>query len=335
MPDKNLMIVGMKNFNFSEIEDKANGEKYFQFEGYLSTFGNIDLVDDVCVQGCFADSLKERTPKLLFQHNWDEPVGIFTEIYEDEKGLYVKGKMPMSDTTVSGKIAPQMKIGSIDSMSIGYSTEVYEINRETGIRYLKKVKLWEGSIVTLPANPQARIDYVKNLRKEYTKNNKIFVADFPILDVSEKWDAEKASERVKNLENIPDLPVFDCVEGKVFVNPRACFALKAGIIGAKGGFKGDVELAKSFLNEYYEKMGLDAPFKEGREISFCETEFKNIPLAEMSFILRNGKLSKSCSDYLARKALITETPDESGQDWGEALKEFNERLEKEIKGITN
>lgn len=333
MTKKEFMVLSATEIKSFETEDKATGKKYFEFQGYLSTFGNVDLGQDVCVRGCFEKSLKERKPKLLYQHDWDEPVGIFTEIYEDEKGLFVKGKMPMSDVTVSGKIAPQMEIGSIDSMSIGYYTKVYEMDSERGIRYLKEVVLLEGSIVTFPMNPEARVEYIKTLNKKYTESEKI--ADFPILDISEKWDAEKASERVKELENLPALPVFDCVEGKAVVNPRACFALKAGIIGAKGGFKGDVDLAKSFLNEYYEKMGLDAPFKEGREITFCETEIKNIPLAEMAFILRNGKLSKSCSDYLARKALQTETPDESGVNWEKALKEFNERLEKEIKGITN
>jgi hypothetical protein len=329
---KNLMFVEMKEMKFGEIEDKATNSKYFEFEGYLSTFGNKDLGDDICVQGCFADSLKERTPKLLFQHDWNQPVGIFTECREDQKGLFVKGKMPLEDTTVSGKIAPQMKIGSINSMSIGYRTKVAEYDHETGIRKLIKVDLWEGSIVTLPMNPEARIEFVKSLQAEYAKlQGGIQIPEFDIAEISLKWEAEKAQEAIKTLalDNIPELPVFDVVEGKAVVSPRGMFALKAQMIGAKGGFKGDKELAKAFLNEYYEKMNLEAPFKEGREVTFCETEMKNISLSEMSYIFRNGKLSKSCSDYYARKALSTENADDSTEGL-KMIRELNERLTKEI-----
>lgn len=334
-----LMIVGMKNFDFGEIEEKVQGERYFTFKGYLSTFGNVDLVDDVCLEGCFRESLQKMTPKLLYQHNWDDPIGVFTEIREDSKGLYVEGKMPLADNLVKGKIAPQMKIGSIDSMSIGYRTRVAEYDEETGIRTLKKVDLYEGSIVTLPANPEARIEAVKSLRETFKENYetpKQKISDFKFADMNHIFNPELALNSIKEagLDNVPELPVFDVIDGKAFVIPRALFALKAQIIGAKGGFDGDVEFAKEFLNKYYEKMNLEAPFKEGREVTFCETEMKNLPLSEMSYIFRNGKLSKSCSDYFSRKAFEFEnsenSPDDSDDSDDSDLKELNSFFENEI-----
>ncbi|MFA5659331.1 MAG: hypothetical protein WC900_08610, partial [Oscillospiraceae bacterium] len=83
---------------------------------------------------------------------------------------------------------------------------------------------------------------------------------------------------------------------------------------------------------YYVKLNLnlESPFVKNREVSFCELEMKNIPLAEMTYILRNAKLSKSCSDYIARKTLSLENSDVS-EEGRKLLKEMNERLENEIK----
>ena len=109
-----------KTFPF-EVKSFRQDEKYFYFEGYLSTFGNEDRGGDVAVKGCTIESLKEHTPSLLWSHKGDEPLGVFDSLVEDEFGLYVKARMPIDDTLVKGRIIPQMEIGSIKSMSIGYA----------------------------------------------------------------------------------------------------------------------------------------------------------------------------------------------------------------------
>jgi HK97 family phage prohead protease len=143
---------------------KENGNQFFKFSGYASTFGNIDRVNDVVVRGAFIESLKEMMPILLWQHEWHEPVGVFLKCQEEEKGLYVEAKMPLDDDFVRGRVVPQMKVGSIKSMSIGYSTENYTYDENSGITYLNKLKLWEVSLVTIPANSQAVITDMKSLK---------------------------------------------------------------------------------------------------------------------------------------------------------------------------
>ena len=334
MNEKGLIVVGISGIEYKTIQDKAGKDAYFSVSGYLSTFGNLDLVDDVCVRGCFADTLKTRTPKLLNQHKWDEPVGAFDKLEEDDKGLYFEAVLPLADDFVRGRLVPQIKVGSIDSMSIGYNIVEATWDDATGTRYLKKLDLWEGSFVTFPANPEARLDTIKSMMENY--KSKKAVEEYPVASKTHKWEREKADERTKGMDK-PEMPVFDCVEGKLVVVPPAMFCLKAQLIGAKGGYEGNIEAAKKFLNKYYEKINLEAPFKEGKDVAFCETEIKNMPVSELSYILRNGKLSKSCADYLARMVVASTDeaegkPDETG-DLIKAMKEWSVRLEKETENI--
>ena len=147
-----------------EIKAITEDDYFFFFEGYASTFGNADYYDDVMVKGAFVGSLVKRMPKLLWQHRMDEPVGIYESAMEDDHGLFVKGKMPKAYTFVMGRVMPQMKVGSVADMSIGFSISDYDkdIEIKDGIRFISKVELWESSLVTIPANDQANVLAIKS-----------------------------------------------------------------------------------------------------------------------------------------------------------------------------
>ena len=66
------------------------------FSGYASLFGKADLGRDIVLPGAFRASLKKRGAagiKMLFQHDPAEPIGVWSEIREDQQGLFVKGKL--------------------------------------------------------------------------------------------------------------------------------------------------------------------------------------------------------------------------------------------------
>ena len=137
-------------------------EEYFTFEGYASTFGNVDLGDDAIMKGAFASSLaKNSSVPVLWQHQMSEPVGKSIQLYEDQVGLFIKAILPKSDTLVSGRIIPQMKVGSIREMSIGFFTRDAEM--EKGIRLIKEIELYEVSLVTKAMNPQALVANFKSM----------------------------------------------------------------------------------------------------------------------------------------------------------------------------
>lgn len=136
-----------------------------QFSGYGSVFGVKDSYGDVVVPGAFTDSLAAqraagRLPAMLWQHRSAEPLGVYTDMKEDAVGLKVEGQIAMS--TVRGAEAyALLKLGAISGLSIGYMPREDSFDKLTGVTTLKKVDLWEVSLVTFPANDAARVQGVK------------------------------------------------------------------------------------------------------------------------------------------------------------------------------
>ena len=135
-------------------------------EGYGSVFGVRDNYDDVIAKGAFINSLKDHRaagtmPAMLWQHDADKPIGVWTEMVEDEKGLRIKGQLAME--TVKGKEAHALlKMGALNGLSIGFMSKEWAYDRETEVRTLTAIDLWEVSLVTFPANEKARVTNVKS-----------------------------------------------------------------------------------------------------------------------------------------------------------------------------
>lgn len=135
-------------------------------EGYGSVFGVRDNYDDVIAKGAFVQSLKDHKaagtmPAMLWQHDADKPIGVWTEMVEDEKGLRIKGQLAME--TVKGKEAHALlKMGALNGLSIGFMPKEWAYDRETEVRTLTAIDLWEVSLVTFPANEKARVTNVKS-----------------------------------------------------------------------------------------------------------------------------------------------------------------------------
>jgi HK97 family phage prohead protease len=146
---------------FKEIDQDDDGS----FEGYASVFNNKDLGNDVIRRGAFLESISERSPKgvkLLYQHKSDEPIGVIDSLEEDSKGLKIKGRLAMG--TQKGKeVFELMKMGALDSMSIGYrlKPDGYKYDPKEKRRIIKSVDLMEISLVTFPMNPKAKVTKVK------------------------------------------------------------------------------------------------------------------------------------------------------------------------------
>lgn len=147
--------------------DLKSVSKAGEFSGYLSVFGNVDAYGEIVVPGAFAESLetwraKGRMPPVLWQHSGHEPIGVFEEMSEDDKGLSVKGRLLVDDVARAKEAHALLKARAVSGMSIGFET-VGEEKGDKGERLLTKIKLWEGSIVTFPANEEAQVEAVKML----------------------------------------------------------------------------------------------------------------------------------------------------------------------------
>lgn len=136
------------------------------FSGYGSVFGVVDTYNEIVAVGAFAESLAEikstgRPLPALWQHRADQPLGIYTALVEDEKGLFVEGKLLKDAVRQATEAHALMKAGAVSGLSIGYYVRESSFDEKTNIRTLTKLDLVEVSLVTFPANDEARIDQVK------------------------------------------------------------------------------------------------------------------------------------------------------------------------------
>lgn len=134
------------------------------FAGYASVFHVVDSQYDSILPGAFSKTLREKGKvngiKLLWQHHADEPIGNFSVICEDSTGLYVEGRL-LLDVQRGREAYALLKSGSLEGLSIGYTAVNYHFDEKEGVRYLTEVDLWEISLVTFPANPEAGVTAVK------------------------------------------------------------------------------------------------------------------------------------------------------------------------------
>ena len=133
-----------------------------KFAGYASVFDMVDNHKDIIIRGAFAHTLKGRVRdiKLLWQHQQNEPIGFFTKMFEDSRGLFVEGQL-LLEVERAREAYYLLKEGALGGLSIGYTPVKFHIHEKTGIRIISQIDLWEVSLVTFPANNAARITVVK------------------------------------------------------------------------------------------------------------------------------------------------------------------------------
>lgn len=131
-----------------------------EIRGYASLFGASDQGGDVVQKGAYAASLARqakdgRSVKMLWQHDPSRPIGIWDEVREDARGLFVKGRL-LLEVQAGREAHILLKAGAIDGLSIGYRT-VRSEKAAGGARLLHEIELWEVSLVTFPMLPEARV----------------------------------------------------------------------------------------------------------------------------------------------------------------------------------
>lgn len=161
------MIVQTKN-SAVPLDAKAVSDTGV-IEGYASIFGNVDSYGEVVEPGAFVDSLVKskregRKIKLLWQHDPHQPIGIWDDLAEDAKGLWVKGRLFKDTVAKAAEAYALLKEGALDGLSIGYRTLKAEPKAgKPGVMSLLKLDLLENSVVTFAANDRARVEVVKSI----------------------------------------------------------------------------------------------------------------------------------------------------------------------------
>ncbi|MFN7709850.1 MAG: HK97 family phage prohead protease [Holosporales bacterium] len=146
------------------------------FRGYASVFNVLDHQGDRVLKGAFQASLSRRmqegnVPKMLWQHDPKEPIGIWRTLREDNHGLFVEGRLLMNVRRAQEAYA-LLKTGVIQGLSIGFTIED-SARLADGVRYLKSIDLHEISLVTFAANQAAKVLGVKHAFPVSVQDNRI------------------------------------------------------------------------------------------------------------------------------------------------------------------
>ncbi|MCL5775591.1 HK97 family phage prohead protease [Limibaculum sp. FT325] len=145
---------------FLSLTDLTAGAEAGEVTGYASVFGEVDQGGDRMMPGAFARSLERRaaagrTVRFLWQHDPERVIGVWHELREDSRGLWVRGRI-LPEVAQGVEALALMRAGAIDGLSIGYRVVKAEPHRHTGGRNLIEIDLWEVSLVTFPMLPTAR-----------------------------------------------------------------------------------------------------------------------------------------------------------------------------------
>jgi HK97 family phage prohead protease len=145
---------------FCRLGEEITVTEGCRIEGYASLFGACDQGGDIVQKGAYGASLaalaaEGRRVKMLWQHDPAQPIGIWDEVREDSRGLYVKGRL-LEGTQRGREAAALIEAGAIDGLSIGYRTRKAG-KTDKGQRLLTELELWEVSLVTFPMLPSARV----------------------------------------------------------------------------------------------------------------------------------------------------------------------------------
>lgn len=128
--------------------------------GYASIFGERDQGGDIVLRGAYASCLERLAAiggrvRMLWQHDATQPIGVWDEVLEDARGLWVKGRL-LTEVTRGREAAALMNAGAVDGLSIGYRT-VRSEKLAGGGRKLVELELFEVSLVTFPMLNVARV----------------------------------------------------------------------------------------------------------------------------------------------------------------------------------
>ena len=146
-----------------------------EFTAYASVFGNKDSYGDIVMPGAFLDTLTEwkdsgNVLPLLFGHNMQDPdfnIGSVVEAKEDEHGLFTRNLLDL-ESPKAAQVYRLLKGRRLSQMSFAYDViegGEGERQREDGTKEwfyeLRKLKLYEVSVVPIGANQETEILAVK------------------------------------------------------------------------------------------------------------------------------------------------------------------------------
>jgi HK97 family phage prohead protease len=195
------------------VKSEEEGD-VLKITGYAST-KDTDRVGDVIPPDAWTkegglENFK-KNPIILFNHDYNQPIGRAVEYEVDEKGLRL--------TAVISKGVPQyglIKDGILSTFSVGFLVKDAEYDKAQDGFIIKSAELLETSVVSVPCNQDATFSLAKsfNNREEF----KEFLKKELHIDTQESQESEHEPNGSENDDNgekdlqVPENNVMDPTE---------------------------------------------------------------------------------------------------------------------------
>jgi hypothetical protein len=159
-----------------------------------------------------------KMPRLIVEHDTSRVVGVVDMREETDAGMLFSAKI--ADTTEGRDLIALLKMGALDSVSVGLSVQDYEMDGKT---MLVKAAAWEElSVVYQPAFPQAQITQIAASNPE---------EDEPLPDTEENQVSENnIPVEAAAAEAVPTAPIYAAAK-REFAMPSAAEYISKFLVG--------------------------------------------------------------------------------------------------------
>lgn len=345
MQNMQFKILPMTDFKASDDDGKLTISGYANTKGKADRYGDIPTV--LKDKRDYVYDLKEfkKNPVMILNHNnkVESIAGSYSEVKEDEKGLFVKGVFSDSDYPIVKHAKQVYGEGHAKALSIAGK---FLFEDEKKPNNLTLAQIYEISLVAVPADPNAMVSAEKkcleNLQKRgMVKENKVEIVEskkvpayqnFSLSDRDRSWSASEAASRVRQFTDSVDepssdykkaffyydpemsdkfggykLPYVDIVDGKMVAVFRALSAV-AGRLNQTQIPASDKDKIISQVNRYYAKAR--EQYDDPNIISPFEREMTPQNFKELNIILKDkfdlGRKKREAIIACVKKALLND-----------------------------
>lgn len=137
-----------------------------EISGYAVIWGERNAHNEIVQRGAFGRSLEEHRkagtrPTMLWSHIPSEIIGVWNEVREDEKGLFVRGQL-LTQIAAGRDAYERVKAQALNGLSIGFRKYPGGVQMRAGVRILSSIDVREISLVGNPSAGRARITDVRS-----------------------------------------------------------------------------------------------------------------------------------------------------------------------------
>ncbi len=183
----------------STFKSHANDDGSVMIRGMASTNHSDRAGDVIAAEAWTKGGLDnfQNNPVILFNHDYDKPIGRATGVKVTENGLELEAKISKS---APASVCELVKDGVLGAFSVGFKVKDADYLKETDGLMIKDAELFEVSVVSVPCNQAATFSLAKSFDsvEEYNEFKKTFTNRVDLTGQSLTKDDSKESKVVSD-----------------------------------------------------------------------------------------------------------------------------------------